>query len=217
MRAEGSDQCLNPPTGIANKSALGGGGCIMGLYGDILGWGGCIISSTVTTAERGGEPSGDTEPPEQLTVMVKDIFQKYWKYFWRVVGVGIHFVLPATIVGSLNRSLLTGIRFLWSLFPNVEPNVTNWTFWRSLWLFELPALWRRFKPKMSLSQHTAWQWIGSWVWKGSFPATAISTCQHRLACKRTTRCQCTYRTEWWFDRFWRVIYLTPVCVSAPLL
>lgn len=80
------------------------------------------------------------------------------------------------------------------------PNLRPWTFWRSLWLFELPlkAAFKLFPP---LSQHPACQWIGSSVWKRPFPSTTISTCQHGLACTMTACCDLQ---EWWFDSFWWV-------------
>lgn len=108
MRAEGSDQHLNPPTGVANKSACRWGGT----------WGGVwksTISSGVTTAEQRWEPSVDADMMERLILMVKDVFQKYWKYFWEVGGGHV-----PTAFSSLNGRLLTGISSLRTLFPNQD-------------------------------------------------------------------------------------------------
>lgn len=126
MRAEGSDQYLNPPTGVANKSACrwrdmggrggGGGRCV------------CLIEQyeqrcDILRARRGR--SEDADLTEQVIVRLRDISQMCPQH--QTSGLqgcvcvcgGEPICSPGNVPSSLKGGLLTGIPFLRSLLPNL--------------------------------------------------------------------------------------------------
>lgn len=187
MRAEGSDQYLNPPTGIANNSACRW----RGMRGEYA-W---KRISTVTSWERRRDGLG---------------MQTWWssswwgfKHFpnvsiaanlWIANASGLGVIKPFCSPGNRPRFFKGEAADRYSLFAVSVPKSSCCQILQSA---PFEVLYDFLNFLFNVSSSLNWHFLNTqpgsglaaWSERVFFPSMTISTCQHRLACMRNACCR----------------------------